>query len=667
MADGPGGRRRRLEGVWQGVFVLLTLAGLGLAVNQLFNLRFFAGVVLLENRYLYLLLATFFAPVFLLFPAGPRTARGVPWYDAVLFAAAVAASGYFAWHAERMVREAWEFQAPVTAVAVGIALWAMLLEGARRTGGATLAGILLAFSLYPTYAGALPGPIAGVSLTFPDTIRYQTASVEAVLGIPMRVFGTLLVGFIVFGVALQVTGAGRFFTDLAMALLGTVRGGTAKVAIVASGLFGMMSGSAVSNVLATGAVTIPAMRRTGFRPEDAAAVEANASSGGVLTPPVMGAVAFVMASVLSVPYVTVAAAAAVPALLFYLSLFLQVDAYAARHGIRGLPRAELPTLGATIAGGWFYVLAFALLVFLLVHLRQEALAPFWATAAVTALALVRRETRWTLARAREFVVSTGAILTELVTVLASVGLLIGGLTVTGVIGTLTSDLVRLAGGSVTALVLMTAVACFVLGTGLTITAAYIFLAVMVAPALIQQGLHPLAVHLFILYWAVLSEITPPVALSVVTASSLAGAPVMRSMVAAMRFGAVKYALPFFFVYNPALVLQDPSVLRIAELLAAAVIGLGLVAYALQGYLPGVGALSSTAAAGAARLVLGGAGLLLAIPERRTTVVGLVVAAGTYAIALAASRAGRLALVAPAPAGPPGGAPVREADAPGGPA
>jgi TRAP transporter 4TM/12TM fusion protein len=647
MPDEGAERQRRLDGGWQAIFVLLTLIGLGLAVNQLFHLRLFAGVVLLENRYLYLLLATFFAPVFLLFPAGPRAPRRVPSYDALLFAAALAASCYFAWNAERMVREAWEFSAPAAAVIVGVALWVMLLEGARRTGGAALAGILLVFSLYPTYAGVLPGPIAGVSLTFADTIRYQTGSVEAVLGIPMRVFGTLLIGFILFGVALNVTGAGRFFTDIAMALFGTVRGGTAKVAIVASGLFGMISGSAVSNVLATGVVTIPAMKRTGFRPEDAAAVEANASSGGVLTPPVMGAVAFVMASVLSVPYVTVAAAAAVPAFLFYLSLFLQVDGYAARYEIRGLPRTELPSLRGTIANGWFYVLAFALLVFLLVHLRLEALAPFWATGALGILAMARRDTRWTLARARAFVVSAGAILTELVTVLASVGLLVGGLTVTGVIGTITSDLVRIAGGSVTALVLMTAIGCFVLGTGLTITAAYIFLAVMVAPALIQQGLHPLAVHLFILYWAVLSEITPPVALSVVTAASLAGAPVMRSMMAAMRFGAVKYTLPFFFVYNPALVLQDSSVLRIAELLAAAVIGLGLVAYALQGYLPGVGVLNRNVTGHLTRGVLIGAGLLLAIPERITTVVGLVGAAGVYAAALAASRGDRAGLVLPA--------------------
>ncbi|MBI4591231.1 MAG: TRAP transporter fused permease subunit [Candidatus Rokubacteria bacterium] len=644
-------RHRPLGGAWLAVFVLLTLAGLWLAINQLFNLRFFVGFVLLENRYLYLLLATFLSCTFLLFPAGKQTGAKVPWYDAVLFLAAFGSSAYFAWNGERMVREAWEFQAPAPAVGVGVILWLLLLEGARRTGGLALALILLVFSLYPVYAGRLPGPIAGFSLSFFDTIRYQTASVEAVLGIPMRVFGNLLVGFILFGAALHVTGAGRFFTNMSMALLGTVRGGTAKVAVVASGLFGTMSGSSVSNVLATGVVTIPAMKRTGFRPEDAAAVEANASSGGVLTPPVMGAVAFVMASVLATPYVYVAAAAAVPAALFYLSLFLQIDAYAAKYGIRGLPREELPSLRKSFREGWFYVLAFGLLLFLLVYLRQEALAPFYATGLLLVLAMVRRDTRWTASRALGFVVSTGQILVELVTVLAAVGLLIGGLTVTGVIGTFTSDVVRIAGGNVTALVVLTAVACFILGTGLTITASYIFLAIMMAPALIQQGMNPMAVHLFILYWAVLSEITPPVALSVVAASGLAGAPVMRSMMEAMRFGAVKYALPFFFVYNPALVLQGGTPVLFLEVVVAAVVGLALVAYALQGYLPWIGTLNNNPLGYAIRSVLTGAGLLLALPERWTTLIGLAVASVVYGGGALLWRTGWLPLVQPeAPAG-----------------
>src|SRR3989304_3157846 len=290
MADESVQRQRPLRGPWLAVFVALTLAGLFLAINHLFNLRFFVGFVLLENRYLYLLLATFFSSAFLLFPAGKGRGARVPWYDLVLFLAALVCSCYFAWHGERMVREAAEFPGPRFAVGGGVVLWLLLLEGARRTGGLALALILLVFSLYPVYAGWLPGPIAGFSLSFADTIRYQTASVEAVLGIPMRVFGNLLVGFILFGAALHVTGAGRFFTNASMALPGEGGGGAAKVAGGAGGLFGAMWGGAgggggagapaptrggppVTTAPPRGVGPTPAMKRTGFRPEDAAAVE----------------------------------------------------------------------------------------------------------------------------------------------------------------------------------------------------------------------------------------------------------------------------------------------------------------------------------------------------------------------------------------------------------
>ena len=208
-------------------------------------------------------LALFFSLTFLIFPATARAPRDrVPWYDATLFLLAVATPCYFAWHGLRILEEAWDFKAPTTAVWVGAVFWLLVLEGARRAGGTALFVLLLVLSTYPIYAGHLPGPIAGFSLSPADAVRYQTMSVEAILGIPMRVFGTLIIGFIVFGAALQATGGGRFFIDLSMAILGAFRGGPAKVAIVASGLFGSMSGSVVSNVLSTGVVTVPTMRRT---------------------------------------------------------------------------------------------------------------------------------------------------------------------------------------------------------------------------------------------------------------------------------------------------------------------------------------------------------------------------------------------------------------------
>ncbi|MFQ5848934.1 MAG: TRAP transporter permease, partial [Candidatus Methylomirabilales bacterium] len=349
-------RYRTLSKGWLAVLIGFSTAGTFLAINQLFNFQFFVGYVIIENRYLYIMLGLFFSLTFLIFPPTKRAPRDrLPWYDVILFLATILACSYFAWNGYRILTEGWDFLAPTQAVWVGAVLWLLVLDGARRSGGMALFTMLVILSLYPIYAGHLPGPISGFSLSIPDAIRYQSMSVESILGIPMRVFGTLIIGFIIFGAALQATGGGRFFINLSMAILGAFRGGPAKVAVVASGLFGSMSGSVVSNVLSTGVVTIPTMKRTGFRPEVAAAIEATASTGGTLTPPVMGATAFVMASMLDMPYVGIAIAAAIPAVLFYASLFFQIDAYAAKNGLQGLAWEEMPSFWQTLKEGWFYL------------------------------------------------------------------------------------------------------------------------------------------------------------------------------------------------------------------------------------------------------------------------------------------------------------------------
>jgi TRAP-type uncharacterized transport system fused permease subunit len=222
-------RHRRLPPFWQAVFVVMTLVGVFVAVNQIFNLRFFVGHTLLENRYLYVLLGSFLPSVFLIFPASASDEEGVPWYDALAFLAAVGTSAFFAFHAETIISEAWEFKGPAHAAYVGVVLWLLLIEASRRTGGLVFMSIIVLFSMYPVFAGQFPEPFAGYDLGFLDTIRYHTMGVEAVLGIPMRVFGTLFIGFLIFGVALQVTGGGHFFTNLALAMMGAYRGGAAKV------------------------------------------------------------------------------------------------------------------------------------------------------------------------------------------------------------------------------------------------------------------------------------------------------------------------------------------------------------------------------------------------------------------------------------------------------
>jgi TRAP transporter 4TM/12TM fusion protein len=398
-------------------------------------------------------------------------------------------------------------------------------------------------------------------------------------------------------------------------------------------------------VLSTGQVTIPTMIRTGFKPESAAAIEANASSGGTVMPPVMAATAFVMASILNVPYVEVAIAATIPILLYFISLFLQLDAYAAKNDVKGVPIEDLPRLGPTLRDGWFYLLAFGLLIYFLVGERMEVVAPFYATLLLIVLAMLRPDTRWTRARAVDLVMSTGKLLAEIVAILAAVGFLIGSLSVTGLAGTLSSDLVRAAGDSVLMLLIMGAIACFILGMGMTITAAYIFLAITMAPALIKQGLDPMAVHLFILYWASLSNVTPPVGLAVIAASGIAGARLMSAMVESVRFATVKYALPFFFVYAPVLVLQQFDALTFIKVLTSALIGVAVLAYALQGYLPFAGAVRNTPLGMAVRVALVVGAMMLVFPETITTIVGLAIVFVIYGLLLLDGRSS-LRVVAP---------------------
>ena len=417
-------------------------------------------------------------------------------------------------------------------------------------------------------------------------------SSESLLGIPIQAFAETVIGFLVFGTALMMTGAGKFFIAVAFALCGTFRGGAAKVCIFASALLGMMSGSIVSNVLTAGAMTIPVMKRTGFSAVYAGAIEACASTGAVLAPPVMGATAFVMAQFLGVSYAQVALAATIPAALYYFGLFLQVDAYAARHGLKGIPRSELPKLMDALKEGWYYAFAIALLIFMLLVMKRESHAPFYATLLLLALNQTFNRERWTWATLLTFLEINGKTFAELIGILAGCGLLIGAFSVTGVISSLANDLLAIAGNNALALLGLAAITSMVLGLGLTTTACYIFLAILVGPALDKAGLNKMAIHMFVFYWGMLSSITPPVAIASFAAAGIAGAPPMQTGWASMRVGSIIYFIPFFFVLNPAFVLQGP--LWESMLLAAtAAVGILFICGGLQGYQTFVGDLRKT--------------------------------------------------------------------------
>ena len=618
---------RPISGAVRALFAIAAVVSSTLALNQLLNLQLFLGIVFIDNRYLFLLAASLFPLIFLVFPMRKGERSRVPWHDWLMAFIACGLLVWFAVEAERILSEGWEYGAPIIAKVFAAALWLLILEALRRTSGWPMAVIVFVVSLYPVFAGLIPNPLRGNPQSLSDTLAYHLTSAESAFGIPMRAFAEIVVGFIIFGVALNCTGGGRFFNDLSFALVGRWRGGAAQVGIISSGLQGSISGSVISNVISSGVVTIPAMKRTGFRADYAGAVEVVASTGAVLMPPVMGSTAFVMASFLGISYGEIALAATVPALLFYIALVVQVDAYSAKLGLSGMRASELPRLGVVMKEGWFYIPVFALLVFLLVSLQEEALAPFYATALLIAINQALPHHRLSFSGLVDLAVAVAKGLAELVAILMAIGFIIGSLSVTGLAGTLANDLVYLAGGAPLLLLIMGAITSFIFGMGMTVTACYIFLAIVLAPPLVKAGLDPLAVHLFVMYWGMVSFITPPVALATFAAAPLAGVSAMRIGVQSIRLGTAIYIVPFCFVLNPALLLKG-DISTVALSVSFAFAGIVVLGAALQGYVLGIGRIPTNAVGWIARALMIAGGLLLAVPSPRLT--GLPFAANAAA-------------------------------------
>lgn len=596
--DGPLGILLALTAVIVSLLAMDSLRVLGAPL--------LSGIVSLETQYFYLVLMFLMPLGFLLYRSNQKTDL-LP-LDVLLALINFLACGWLYWHSEQILDEGWEFGSPEEAVWVSYVLWACALETVRRVAGWSLFILVFLFSLYPLAAEQMPDAISGMSVSLQDTAIYHAMSSESVLGLPFRAFANLVIGFLVFGVALKCTGGGQFFIDLAFSLLGRVRGGPAKVAILSSGLMGSMSGSVVTNVLTTGQLTIPAMKRSGFNASAAGGIEACASTGGVLLPPVMGSTAFVMATFLGMPYYDVALAAAIPAVLYFVALFLQLDAFAARENLQGADEDEIPDLLDTIKNGWYYLGAFAVLVVLLLVMQREALAPWLSTLVLLILNQFSKRHRWGAKDVFDFLVASGSLFVELLIVLSGVGLIVGALSLTGLSGTLVNELLFLAGGSTLVLLLMGALTSFVLGIGMTVTAAYIFLAIVLAPALIQGGLEPLSVHLFILYCGMLSFITPPVALGAFAAASIAGSNPMSTGFKAMQFGVATYCIPFFFVLQPALILNAEPIV-IVQAVFETFVGVWLIASGVQGYLPFMGVIRGFVP----RVLIATGGLLIAAP------------------------------------------------------
>ena len=599
---------RSLTTGWQITSAGLSLIGVLWVINYVFYLRPF-GFVPIDSVFLYVLLAIFLPLSFIWFPPSAKAGKTrVPWYDILLSAACLVVCLYFVYHQNEIIMGGWgSGGAPPDAIIFSFILWLLAIEAGRRAAGPVFGAVVLFFSFYPLFAHLMPALLLGPALSFDFLAGFHGTNEESIIGIPMIIFGRLLVGYMVYAIALKKLGAGEFFMGLAMAVVGKTRGGSAKVAIFASGFFGSISGSAMANVMTTGTITIPAMKRDGLPPYFAGAVEAAASSGGTLMPPIMGVTAFIMSEFLGVPYVEVVLAAAVPAALYYICLFAQIDSFAAKIGLEAPMTAEAPPIHRFLFNHFHIILSFVLLILQLFFLRLDSQAPWYATGLAIFLAMLRKKTRLNFRFFLGIFVEAGKVLGGLSGIMAAVGLILGSLVVTGIAHSLPYSLVSLAGGNIYAMLFFGALACFILGMGLTVSAVYVFLAIVLAPGLVSAGLNVMAVHLFVLYCGIWSTITPPVALAAFVAASMSGASSMKTGFQAMQLGVAKYVLPFAFVLSPALILHGTPMEIIRDCFTC-LVGLVILSGALEGYFWRIGHLTIIS-----RVLFSAAGMLLTLP------------------------------------------------------
>ncbi|MGB9887247.1 MAG: TRAP transporter permease [Moorellales bacterium] len=592
---------------------------------------YLTGASLFSQQYLALFWGLASALVFLTVPASKKPGRsGLRWYDLVLAALSLIAGIYVAVGYPRLLPTLGLLSG--TRILLGIVATVVVLECTRRLTGWPLVIIVLVFILYARFAYLFPGPLAGRGVPWPRLISQLYLGADFLFGTPLKIAAIVVFGFVVFGQFLFTTGGGDFFVRLAEAVMGRQRGGPAKAAVIASSLFGTISGSAVANVASVGVVTIPLMKKTGYPGEFAGAVEAVSGTGGCIMPPVMGAAAFIMAEFLGVPYPVVAVAAIVPAVLYYLGDFMQIHLRAVRLGLEGLPPEEVPSLRETMARGWPYLIPVAVLVYALfgLYLRPE-FAALIATAALLVVAAAKSDTRSSL-KATKIVEALEGVtkgMLEITIVCGAAGLIVGVVGYTGLGLSLSAFLTQLSGGNLLLLAVLTALVSTILGMGMPVSACYILLAALAAPAMVQLGVDPLLAHLFIFYFGTFSFLTPPVCLAVYAASSIASAPLMATAVQAMRLAVAGYLVPFIFLYKPGLALVGPTG-EVLWSLFDGVIATVLLACALEGYL--LRLLNP-----AERVALAAAGILLFVPGWETRVAGLVVCLVVVALELLGYR------------------------------
>ncbi len=618
------GRSRRFSGFLDKfVSALATLLGLYilLYVGDVFDFLRFN----LYGAHRALVYTVTLVLVFLLVPGGKKSPRDrVPWYDIVLAAGGAASSFYMFLNWEQVTRFYGQ-PTPMILVLGGISLLTTL-EAARRTVGAAVAVLGGIFIVYVLYGNYFPGFLFTRGYSYARMIGHFYTSDGALFGLALEIFSVIVATYVIFGQFIQVSGAGDFFLKLGISLVGRYRGGPAKVAVIASSAFGTVSGSAVANVVVDGPITINMMKGLGYRASFAGGVEAAASNGGQIMPPVMGAAAFLMAEILGVPYWSVAVAAFLPAVLYYVALYFMLDFEAAKTGLRGLDKKDIPPFIQTLKEGWFFIVPVVVLMLLIGYFGYNvAKSGLYATLVLVAVSYFRKETRLGPAKIKTSLEQGALAFADLGAAAGVIGIIMSAVSLTGLGMTLSSGLIEASGGQLWLLLILTAIASIIMGMGASTLLVYLVLAMFVAPAVVKMGVEPMAAHLFIFYFGCMSLVTPPVALAAYAAAVIAKADFWQTGWESSRLGIVGYIVPFIFVYQPALLLHG-STGEVVLAATTAVIGTIALAGAMSGYFFGDVNWWQ-------RAVLGVGSITLIYPGWKTDLLGIVL----VVIVIAAGR------------------------------
>lgn len=627
-------RESRTRDIWSTKLALpLTVFAVGLSLYQIYY-ALFGGPPTLVHRGIHvgaILVLCFAVQRFRL----GETRRTPPWYDWLFMAGSIAIAVYLGLAFQKLTASGGRFE--TIDVVFSVICLVLVLEAARRVTGPVLPILAVLFIVYDYYGRSMPGLFRHRGYDLDRIVTFMYESTEGIFSTAIGVSSTYIFLFILFGAILQKSGMGQFFNDIAMALAGQARGGPAKVAVLASGFLGSINGSAIANVVTTGAFTIPMMKRVGYQRNFAGAVESAASVGGQIMPPIMGAAAFIMAETLGVPYTQIVLVAIIPAVLYYLAILIQVHLRATSQGLSGISRENLPAVMDVMKERGHLLLPLMFLLYMLFFSGTTILFAAVTTIFVTiAAAMVRRSTRMSPLDIIH-ALRDGAITAVSVAVAcACVGIIVGVAVQTGFGVKLAGTIVTIGGGYLLPTLLLTAVACIILGMGLPSIPAYIIVSTMAAPALIQLEVPALAAHLFVFYFGLFANITPPVALAAFAAAGLSGGSPMRTGFLAMRLALGGLIVPFVFVYQPELLMLDGTAWDTIRATAILLIGVTLIAVAAEGHLfiPLPVWLRFT-------IVVGAIGLVT--PSHLFDLIGAVVAAAALAITMAmAKRQDRLA-------------------------